>query len=558
MTDSASSARSSSLDLVPFLLVVLSGYLLYLLTLQPVIGWGTGARVAHHSLALTLPESGDPHAVRILFGFLFDGLMNAVGTGGAEAWVQNLLSAICGAFALGLLYVIGRERGASRLAAALASFTLGFSHLYWHVSVTTGPYTVQVLLLLGVIYAVLRWRTDGSRVGWLLAAWFLVGTGLAETVYFWSFVPGLLLFYYLEPRTTSVRLRVLGVGSFVLGFVIGVGLPAVLAGAEGGTAYVPSFWNLMTPGVAPAGWWRSPSAFTTDLLRYAGALTYQFPLFGVLVGVGGAWADLRRDRSLFVLLIIPFLCLVLLTSPTRSAASFHQMILSFVLFALWIGSGMDVLVTYIYRRRAQMDTSIGAMNFSLVAIFVCSPFLLYFSVSGTENGDVFREIHPDRALGYRNDRAYFLEPWKMNDRSTEMLWNDVRDLPAGSIVVADRETAGPLLFYRTVRSKNTGRGTFELRDPGETAYRANPSKTVRNWLSSASGQDHEHTAHDPGVFLVGSHPVYQRERLEKGFHFVRRRGGGRRSSVGTAGGRGGGLSTVDHTGLLRLIPREGD
>jgi tetratricopeptide (TPR) repeat protein len=96
-----------------------------------------------------------------------------------KAWALNLLSAIFGAAAIGLLYAVFsrfahtrtrdelvRFRGQPWLPqffAVAAALLVAFSHTFWRASITAGTHTLNALLLVAVTYWLLRYRETRKK-----------------------------------------------------------------------------------------------------------------------------------------------------------------------------------------------------------------------------------------------------------------------------------------------------------------------------------------------------------------------------------------------------------
>ncbi len=550
--------RAPSLDQVCGMGVIFSGYLLYLLTLQPVIGWGTGAHVARYSVDLQLGLTTDHHNLRILLGALLnlDPLLSQLESERA-ALFQNLLSTILGGVSLGILYQVCRLRDVSRFASLVTAFSLGLSHLFWHVSVISGPYTLHAVLLLGVVYSTLRFRKAEEGAGWFYVTAFLIGLGLTDSFLFLALIPGLVLFLWMDDVFPAPREW----GGAVLSFVLGSGLliALLLFGTGEDRGLLKRMRVLFSVPADLRTMLSSPLAIAQGVFRYAGALFYQFPLFGFLIGGFGFWLDWRQDRAFLCLVAVPFLLFAFLADPSRSATSYYRMIGSFVLFSIWIGGGVEWIVSYMRVRRGEIESSLGSMLFSVLVILTLSPVLLYIWIPGEEVNDIFRHIYPNRSLGYRNERAYFLKPWKMNERSAKNFWKDTRKLPPGSILIADREVSGPLFFYRSIHSRTVdGAGGYQIKDPYSKPFRQHPVRTVRQWINSIPGADDpDPTSKTPGVYMIDSKTGYRRDQLEKEFHFMQIAGSRvRPSSPAGSGGSQPQVHAMDYSSILRILPRE--
>src|SRR5919106_4320871 len=83
---------------------------------------------------------------------------------GNVAFRVNFFSAMCGAAAAGMLYVLCRTLlGPSRrFAAAAAALLFAFSQTFWSQAVIAEVYTLNSLLLICVFYMLIRWEGGGA------------------------------------------------------------------------------------------------------------------------------------------------------------------------------------------------------------------------------------------------------------------------------------------------------------------------------------------------------------------------------------------------------------
>lgn len=140
----------------------------YLLTLAPDLSWANAATDGGELItaAVTL---GIPHPpgypLYVILGKLFSLLPL-----GTVAWRFNLLSAVCGALAVGcLVLAIGRFQG-SRIppaAATAAALLFGFMPLVWSQAVVAEVYTLNLLLLAVFLLAWSRGGASGWSGFWL-------------------------------------------------------------------------------------------------------------------------------------------------------------------------------------------------------------------------------------------------------------------------------------------------------------------------------------------------------------------------------------------------------
>jgi hypothetical protein len=73
------------------------------------------------------------------------------------AWAVNLLSAVAGALAVALVYLVARQFTRRRVPALLGGVALAVSPVFWSQSVIAEVYTLNSLFVAGLLWLALRW-----------------------------------------------------------------------------------------------------------------------------------------------------------------------------------------------------------------------------------------------------------------------------------------------------------------------------------------------------------------------------------------------------------------
>lgn len=143
----------------------------------------------------------------------------------APATALNLLTAVAGSVAVGLVFLIAQRLGAGMLPAAAGALVVAFMTDFWRTSARADPHPVHVLLALAVILLLLAW--DRSRDRRLLAAAALVfGLGMGNHALMGLLAPAIGVFVLTvrpsllrEPRTVVLAALALGAGLLVYAYV---------------------------------------------------------------------------------------------------------------------------------------------------------------------------------------------------------------------------------------------------------------------------------------------------------------------------------------------------
>ena len=147
--------------------------LVYLLTLSPLIYIEDSSEFITAAYTLGIPHpTGYP--LYVILGKIFTFLPF-----GSIAEKVNLLSAVAGAGAVAVLFLLLRRLNISRLVSFVAAFTLAFSVVWWSQSVIAEVYTLHTLFGALSLYFWQRWR-ESRRIKFLYVSIGLVGLGSAN------------------------------------------------------------------------------------------------------------------------------------------------------------------------------------------------------------------------------------------------------------------------------------------------------------------------------------------------------------------------------------------
>jgi len=198
----------------------------YLQTLAPGLVKGDGGEFQYNLATLGVPHpTGYP--LYTLLGWLWTKLLPV----GSVAWRINLLSAVCGASAVALVFAIVYRLTRRVLPALAGAAFLAFSPVFWSLSSTTEVYALHSLFVALIIYLLLLWQAAGRRrFRLLLLVAFVLGLSLSHHRTIVLLVPAMVLFVLLEERRSlSPRLwaqqpgRLLRRGlSLLAAFVLGL------------------------------------------------------------------------------------------------------------------------------------------------------------------------------------------------------------------------------------------------------------------------------------------------------------------------------------------------
>jgi len=216
---------------------------------------------------------------------------------GTAAWKCGLVSALSGALACALLFVVARRLGFGSIEAAGAALLFAGSSQPWIQATRVEVYAFEVCLFLAVVAAYLAWDADEERTSVDLAWWGLLGLAIGHRYNAAVAVPVFVVHagrrLCRDRRLLALRLATLAAGcclplTLFLGLdmqspiVYGPGpvpLARVLWGGGGYARYLFAFPDGGVPGRCAA---------------VADVLAQQATLVGLLLAVAGWVVALRR------------------------------------------------------------------------------------------------------------------------------------------------------------------------------------------------------------------------------------------------------------------------
>jgi Protein of unknown function (DUF2723) len=134
---------------------------------------------------------------------------------GSLAYRINLFSAICGAIAVSLAFLIARRLGCRRIVSAAAALAMAFGHIFWSQSIIAEVYALYSAILAGVVLTLLVWK-DTGHPGFFYAAIALFAAGLGNHTTIVGFAPGIAIFAWLTNREFLLRMRTVGLTALIL------------------------------------------------------------------------------------------------------------------------------------------------------------------------------------------------------------------------------------------------------------------------------------------------------------------------------------------------------
>ena len=438
--------------------VLLSALALYWRTLAPSV-----ATIFDDSLEFQVvcPTLGIAHPTGYPLYTLLGKFFTLIPIGDA-AYRVNLMSAFFAALTVVVIYLIVRILTDGSLAALFAALAIAVSAVFWSQAVIAEVYSLNAFFTALVVYLLFRWemnRRQRPRAGMsnaaasndLLLAAFVYGLSLTHHRLMLLLAPAIALFAWLTERRTLANLKLISRLTllFLAPFLLYAYIPlrGMYTSSLDGT--YQNTWSGFLRHVTASGYnvfvTGNPLAQSRPLSFYWQLLVSQFALVGVAVGLVGLLAStenlarqwssrtcsapteretsfatpeenpyacptLGRSRAA-ILLGVAFALNVAFVLTYRVADIEVFAISAFLLYAIWIGIGVDFLLNLTTRLAKkilpQADTKVLASCRLLVAVlFLLQPLAL------------LRDNYPELDLS---------QSWAVHDYGVDMLSQPLED-----------------------------------------------------------------------------------------------------------------------------------
>ena len=440
-----------------YLLAAAAGLVLYVVCVAPGPLWQDSglaqlrvlARDLHGNLGLALA-----HPLYYVLAIAFQVLPFA-----ESAYKTNLVSAVFGAITVANVFLLLRLMTARRGPAIIGAASLAVAHTFWQHCELAEVYTVSTALL-GVELLCLRRFLISRNARWLVLLYLANGVGASNHLLALLSMAcyGTLTLYLLARRQLA----------------FGVFVAAALAWLSGAALYLGMIVGELAAG---APWMATLRSATVG--GFSQAVTNVLPTIGLLknsvlylglnfptptavlgaVGIVAAWRARVAAPRPFQVVLLALLAIHLLWAVRYKVTDQYTFFIpAVVLIAVFIGLGADQFLT---PRRRRWATPLTLAALLPVAVYVAAPTVL---------PRMGLRLPTKRVLPYRDDYAYFLQPWQSGYDGPARFAAELHALlPEPSVLVTDATAARPLEYW-----KATGRWTrdirivrYQERDPGE-------------------------------------------------------------------------------------------
>lgn len=308
---------------------------LYVASLLPTVGFIDAPRYAAFVARMHLGVASIEHPLFVLLAKPFTWL----GVGDI-AYRVNLASAAFGAVAVALLATLLFRTTASRYAAWVGALAYATSYDHWWLSTETEVYTLQIVLLFGMLLFLVGRPTGRTPAPGRAAA--LLGLAVVnhQSALLWA-LPA--LWYTANVVPAEDRARSIARGC--LGFLVGVAPYLALVGLRTQTDGWDLTWNAMTGGefqssfLAPIGF----AGYARVVAFFVVITGYQFYPFHTAAWFGGfkhlQRVDPRRSALLVGIALLNAIVVIAYDVPDR----IYFYLPTFAILAVFLGEGLAMM-----------------------------------------------------------------------------------------------------------------------------------------------------------------------------------------------------------------------
>lgn len=388
---------------------------------------------------------GVPHPTGYPLYLAIDKVWVSIVPWGSIAWRVNLLSAVLGALAVGVLYALLRILDVRREVAAATALVFAFSPTFWSQAVVAEVYTLHVLFLVTVTACLAHWR-KGAPNAWLLAGLGLYALSFGHHMTTGLALPGIAWLVWSDRgRAVNWRNAAFVAGALVVGasqYLYLLHLSDVGAYHEGNIDTVGDVVTYVTGGdfkdsMFVFSWYGLLVGRVPLLLDFLGK-EYSVLLVPVVAGmVLGLWSRDRAQRAIAVHLVALAVCTSFYVINFNVPDLIVFCLPLFLSLAVFLGLGLEVGVAWLFERRPDDRRVAQGVAVGLAAL-VAVVGVADYNRSG-QRGTTADAERIERALATVDDGSVLLTD---NYHDSEYFWyyllgegqEDERDLAMAHMV----------------------------------------------------------------------------------------------------------------------------
>lgn len=347
LTDLWNNKRDVLISVILFLLT----FVLYLRTLAPSVAFLFDDTL---EFQYVVPRLGILHQTGYPFYTLVGKLFTLFVPLNDPAFRLNLFSALNGALAVAMIYMVIRHLTTYRIAAMMGALTFAVGETFWAQAVIAETYTMQMLIVAGLLYLTLIWREefqsgnlDNARRRFYLLA-FMMGLGLAHHRLILLLYPAIAFCVLLVNRNIIRDFKTLSRAAlfFLLPLSLYLYLPlrgnvGSADGTYGNT--LQGFIEWVMASKYADFLTSNPLAVQHDAPYYGAMFNAQFTVAGLALAVLGILWLLRRPRE-WMLLVVALIAEAGFAFNYKTADVQVHFLTTFLLIALITGASVDGLL----------------------------------------------------------------------------------------------------------------------------------------------------------------------------------------------------------------------
>jgi hypothetical protein len=428
----------------------------YLYSLQPSLSWGDGVRLQREAItgeSFILTElvdvefAPDPypfaklgvaawdHPLYVILGHTLVRLF----PGANPLWMVNLVSAVFGAGAVAMLFLLCYTHTRSLVAALYGSLALAVSHTFWFHAATPEVYTLFAFLLLLSLVLYDRYEREGRR-GALIGSAFVLGLGGANHMLAFLALPAALLYHVLAGHFKQKRLK-----DILADIDWGLALRAGLAFLVGFSPYLIQLARMLrTFPITEVSGPVIGSTFLRGLLStpiskllatfptYLMYLFYQFGPFGVALGIYGFWKGRSAHPRLWQIVVSFYAIYTAFGLAYQVSDQFAFFLGSHVFFAGAMALGAALLMEKLAGAlRKWLPVGLALLVIAMPPLYEAVPD--WFQASGITD-EAFGI--PVVGVGVRDGLDFYLNPNRHGDNTAYQFGIETMDaLPPDAVVI---------------------------------------------------------------------------------------------------------------------------
>lgn len=299
---------------------------------------------------------------------------------------MNLFSAVSGALSVALAERILSRLDIGSWATFAALGLLATAPYYWGLSLIAEVYTLHIVLMALLILLLLRWGEQPTALR-LAAIGFTLGLGLSHHASMILLLPGCTFFVLATHPRQAIQPKALS--SSILGLLIGICFYLYLPlSYQGNPAFnyaghydaSGTFHPVDLTTISGIWWLVSGRSFTSQMLAYSWnellpqvvdfsvQLSRAFFVIGIGPGTLGMVIHIRRQAILGATLLIMFVSHAAFYIDYRVADKVTMFLPNYLIWALWIGIGVQWLMDWVSAGHLPTQTKRGLRLIKLILL----------------------------------------------------------------------------------------------------------------------------------------------------------------------------------------------